>query len=66
MARGKHRHYMELVASHIYHLENRSQVLDWREVTPEMIATYEAFAKRCHEDYLQKVQEPNKVFVKQK
>ena len=47
MARGRHRRYMELVAYHIYHLENRTEVIPWREVTPEMIATYEAFAKSC-------------------
>ena len=56
---------MELVAYHVYHLENCTQVIDWREVTPAMIAKYEAFAKRCLEDYLQKMRDPTKVFVQQ-
>ena len=66
MARGKHRRYMELVAYHIYHLENRTEVIPWREVTPEMVAKYEAFSKRCMEDYIKKMNEPDKVFVEQK
>ena len=66
MARGKHRRYMELVAYHIYHLENRTQTIPWREVTPEMVAKYEAFSKQCMQDYINKVQNPNKVFVNQK
>ena len=57
---------MELVAYHIYHLENRTEVIPWREVTPEMVAKYEAFSKRCMEDYVKKMNEPNKVFVQQK
>ena len=66
MAHGKHRRYMELVAYHIYHLENCTQVIPWREVTPEMVAKYEAFAKVCMEDYVRKMNEPDKVFVEQK
>jgi hypothetical protein len=66
MARGKHRRYMELVAYHIYHLENRNQVIPWQEVTLEMIQTYEAFSKRCREDYIRKMNNPNTVFVEQK
>ena len=66
MARGKYRRYMELVAYHIYHLENRTEVIPWREVTPEMVAKYEAFSKRCMEDYVKKKNEPDKVFVEQK
>ena len=66
MGRGKHRRYMELVAYHIYHLENRTEVIPWREVTPEMVAKYEAFSKRCMEDYVKKMNEPDKVFVEQK
>ena len=38
MAHGKHQCYMELVAYHIYHLVQRSQVILWREVTPDMVA----------------------------
>ena len=57
---------MELVAYHIYHLENRTEVIPWREVTPEMVAKYEAFSKRCMEDYIKKMNEPDKVFVEQK
>ena len=45
MSCGKHKRYMELVAYHIYHLENRTRVIPWREVTPEMIATYEQFIR---------------------
>ena len=37
MACGKHRRYMEFVAYHIYHLEERTKEIPWREVTPEMI-----------------------------
>ena len=66
MARGKQRRYMELVAYHIYHLENRTEVIPWREVTPELVAKYEAFLKRCMEDYVKKMNEPDKVFVEQK
>ena len=66
MARGKHRCYMGLVAYHIYHLENRTEVIPWREVTPEMVAKYEAFSKKCMEDYVKKMNEPDKVFVEQK
>ena len=65
MARGKHQRYMELVAYHIYHLEQRSQVIPWREVTPDMVAKYEAFAKGCLEDYLCKKEDHTKVFVQQ-
>ena len=66
MARGKHRRYMEQVAYHIYHLENRKQVIPWNEVTPEMVATYETFSKKCLQDYIDKMKQPNKVFVEQK
>ena len=66
MARGKHRRYMELVAYHIYHLENRSQVIPWTEVTPEMVSKYEAFSKWCLEDYQNKMENPQKVYVKEK
>ena len=66
MAHGKHRRYRELVAYHIYHLENRTEVIPWREVTPEMVAKYEAFSKRCMEDYVKKMNEPDRVFVQQK
>ena len=67
VARGKHRRYMELVAYHIYHLENKTQTILWREVTPEMIAKYEAFSIYIYmQDYINKVQNPNKVFVNQK
>ena len=62
---GKQGCYMELVAYHIYHLEQRSQVIPWREVTPDMVAKYEAFAKGCLEDYLRKKEDPTKVFVRQ-
>ena len=65
MARGKHRRYMELVAYHIYHLEERTEVLHWRDVTPDMVKKYEAFNKRCMEDYTRKMNEPKKVFVQQ-
>ena len=65
MARGKHRRYMELVAYHIYHLENRTQVIPWREVTPAMVSKYEAFSKQCMEDYLRKKEDPEKIFVQQ-
>ena len=54
MACGKHRRYMELVAYHIYHLENRPKVIPWREVTPEMVK-YEEFAKKCMDDYISKL-----------
>ena len=63
MAWGKRRWYMELVAYHISHLEERTEVIPWREVTPEMVAKYEAIAKRCQEDYIQKMKHPNKTFV---
>ena len=65
MARGRHRRYMELVAYHIYHLENRTEVIPWREVTPEMVAKYESFAKSCRIDYIQKSIEPDRLFVEQ-
>ena len=55
MARGKHRRYMELVAYHIYHLEDRTQVIEWRDVTPDMIKKYEEFHKRCVQDYIEKM-----------
>ena len=66
MGRGKHRRYMELVAYHIYHLEERTQVIPWTEVTSEMVQKYEAFSKKCLNNYIQKMQNPNKVFVEQK
>ena len=59
MARGKHKRYMELVAYHIYHLENRTQVIPWREVTPEMVEKYKVFAKKCMDDYKYKLQHPD-------
>ena len=65
MARGKHRRYMELVAYHIYHLENRPCVIPWREVTPEMVAKYEEFSKQCMDDFNKKMSQPNQVFVQQ-
>ena len=58
MARGKHRRYMELVAYHINHLEERTEVIPWREVTPEMIAKYEEFSKKCVADYKLKMMKP--------
>ena len=59
MARGKYRRYMELVAYHIYHLEERTKEIriPWREVTPELIKKYEEFNKRCVTDYIQKMKE---------
>ena len=53
------------MAYHIYHLENRTEVIPWREVTPEMVTKYEAFSKRCMEDYVKKMNESEKVFVEQ-
>ena len=60
MARCKHRRYMELVAYHIYHLEERTKEIPWREVTSEMIKKYEEFNKRCVSDYIRKLQENNR------
>ena len=65
MARGKLKRYMELVASHIYHLEERSEVIHWRDVTPEMITKYEAFSKKCIADYKLKMNNPDVVYVTQ-
>ena len=65
MGRGKHRRYMELVAYHIYHLEERNEVIPWREVTPEMIAKYEEFSKKCTADYVLKMKNPDVVYVNQ-
>ena len=65
MGRGKHRRYMELVAYHIYHLEERTEVIPWREVTPEMIAKYEKFSKKCVADYKLKMNNPDVVYVTQ-
>ena len=61
MARGKHRRYMELVAYHIYHLEERRKEIPWREVTTEMIMIkkYEDFNKKYVSDYIRKNQENN-------
>ena len=59
MARGKHRRYMELVAYHIYHLEERRKEIPWREVTTDMIRKYEEFNKKCVTDYIRKIQENN-------
>ena len=56
---------MELVAYHIYHLENCTKVIPGIEVTPEMVVKYEIFSKRCMEDYSRKMNEPDKVFVQQ-
>ena len=57
MGRGKHRRYMELVALHSYHLEERTQVTPQTEVTCEMVQKYEAFSKssKCVNDYIQKI-----------
>ena len=63
---GQQCRFIELVAYYIYHLENRTEVTPWRDVTPEMVAKYEAFSKRCMEDYAKKMNEPNRVFVEQK
>ena len=65
MARGKLKRYMELVAYHIYHLEERREVIPWRDVTPEMIAKYEAFSKKCVVDYKQKMNNPDVIYVTQ-
>ena len=65
MGRGKHRRYMELVAYHIYHLEERREVIPWREVTPEMITKYEQFKKKCDADYNMKMSNPDVVYVTQ-
>ena len=56
---------MELVAYHIYHLEERSEVIHWRDVTPEMITKYEAFSKKCIADYKLKMNNPDVVYVTQ-
>ena len=56
---------MELVAYHIYHLEERSEVIHWRDVTPEMIAKYEVFSKKCVADYKLKMNNPDAVYVTQ-
>ena len=55
MERGKHHRYMELVAYHLYHLEERTQVIEWLDVTPDMIKKYEEFYKRCVQDYIEKM-----------
>ena len=60
-----HHCYMELVAYHIYHSERRSEVIPWWEVTPDMVAKYEAFAQGL-EGYLRKKEDPDKVFVQQR
>ena len=65
MGSGKHRRYMELVAYHIYHLEERNKEIPWREVTPEMIAKYEEFSKKCIPDYVLKMNNPDVVYVTQ-
>ena len=65
MTCGKHRRYMELVAYHIYHLEERREVIPWREVTPQMIAKYEAFSKQCVAEYALKMNNPDVVYVTQ-
>ena len=65
MGRGKDRRYMELVAYHIYHLEERNKEIPWREVTPEMIAKYEEFSKKCNADYVLKMKNPDAVYVNQ-
>ena len=38
---------MELVAYHLYHLEEQNEVIPWRDLTPEMVAKNEAFSKKC-------------------
>ena len=65
MGHGKHRRYMELVAYHIYHLEERREVIPWREVTSEMIAKYEQFKSKCDADYKMKISNPDVVYVNQ-
>ena len=55
MGKTKHRRFLEQVAYHIKHLENRRRDVSWQEVTPDMVAKYNAFAKQCMEDYLQKM-----------
>ena len=49
---------MELVAYHIYHLENRTQVIPWREVTLKIVAKYENFTTMCMADTVRKMMEP--------
>ena len=56
---------MELVAYHVYHLEQRRVVIPWREVTPEMIAKYEQFKEKCDADYKMKMSNPDVVYVTQ-
>ena len=62
---GKQGCYMELVAYHIYHSERRYEVIPWWEVTPDMVAKYEAFAQGL-EGYLHKKEDPDKIFVQQR
>ena len=40
-------------------------MIPWREVTPEMIAKYEAFSKKCVADYKLKMNNPDVVYVTQ-
>ena len=40
-------------------------MIPWRDVTPEMIAKYEAFSKKCVVDYKQKMNNPDVVYVTQ-
>ena len=49
----------------IYHLEERTEVIPWREVTPEMIAKYEKFKEKCVNDYKMKMNNPDVVYVTQ-
>ena len=45
MACGKHGHYMEVVAYHMYHLKNRTEVIPWREKIPEILTKHKLFSK---------------------
>ena len=40
-------------------------MIPWREVTPEMIAKYEALSKKCVADYKLKMNNPDVVYVTQ-
>ena len=57
---------MEVVAYHMYHLKNRTEVIPWREETPEILTKHKLFSKRCMENYLNKMNKSDKVFVEQK
>ena len=53
MAQGKHRHYMELVAYHIYHLEFKEHT----QVISKMVkpSKNNCFAKICRDDTFSKI-----------